>query len=185
MTGARRGREMLTVGHSNHDERGFLELLRGAEVEAVADVRANARSRHPHFNRAALEASLQAAGIDYVELGEELGGRRQPLAGSPNDAWEADAFRGYADHMASDEFAAGLARLIELGSTECTAVMCAEADWRRCHRRLVSDALVVRGWTVDHLLRDGGIERHELTSSARVQPELRIIYPRQQTSLEV
>jgi uncharacterized protein (DUF488 family) len=177
--------EILTVGHSNHSERGFLELLTGAGVKALVDVRANPRSRLPHFNRAALAACLQGAGLSYVELGTELGGRREPLEGSPNDAWEAEAFRGYADHMASPEFAAGLLRLVELASTTRTATMCAEADWRRCHRRLISDALLIRGWTVRHLLRDGALQRHELTPSARPQPEDRIIYPRQQTSLEV
>jgi uncharacterized protein (DUF488 family) len=174
--------EILTVGHSNHEERRFLELLRGAGVELLADVRVNPRSRYPQFNRSALAASLESTGIGYVHLGKELGGRREPAMGTANAGWEAEPFRGYADHMASDEFAAGLVRLEQLGRERRTAVMCAEAEWTRCHRRLVADALTVRGWRVVHLGPDGSPSEHELTDFAVVE-EGRIIYPARQTSL--
>ena len=106
--------EILTVGHSNHEEGEFVELLRGAGVELIADVRRYPGSRRqPHFERTALAAVLLEAGIGYRWLGESLGGRRKPLPDSPNGAWESDQFRGYADHMASEEFAAGLAELEE------------------------------------------------------------------------
>ncbi len=99
--------EILTVGHSNHEEGEFVELLRGAGVELIADVRRYPGSRRqPHFERTALAAVLLQAGIGYRWLGESLGGRRKPLPDSPNGAWESDQFRGYADHMASEEFAA-------------------------------------------------------------------------------
>ena len=107
--------EILTVGHSNHEERDFIELLRGAGVELLVDVRAEPPLALRALQPLALAGSLKAAGIGYEQLGEELGGRRTPADGSPNKAWEDEAFRGYADHMASDEFAAGLARLRELG----------------------------------------------------------------------
>src|SRR4051812_4250068 len=90
--------DILTVGHSNHEEQEFLELVRGAGVELVADVRANPRSRSPQFNRSALAGTMKAAGIGYAPLGAELGGRREPLPDSPNQGWEVDPFRGYADH---------------------------------------------------------------------------------------
>jgi uncharacterized protein (DUF488 family) len=178
------GVEILTVGHSNHEERHFLELLGGASIELVADVRANPRSRYPQFNRSALAASLDGAGIGYARLGGELGGRREPIAGSRNDGWEESAFRGYSDHTASGEFAAGIARLEALGRERRTAIMCAEAEWRHCHRRLVADALEVRGWRVLHLGPDGSLIEHELTDFAVVE-DGQLSYPARQTSLGV
>jgi uncharacterized protein (DUF488 family) len=179
-------REILTVGHSNHDERRFAELLGEGSVAAIADVRAQPRSRrNPHFNAVALAASLEAAGISYAALGDQLGGRREPVVGSPNDAWEDPAFRGYADHMESGDFAAGLEMLEQLAGTRRTAVMCAEGDWERCHRRLIADALVTRGWRVLHLAPDGGLDPHTLDERAVVE-DGRITYPQPgQTSLEV
>ncbi len=180
------GLEILTVGHSNHEERDFVELLRGAGVGLLLDVRANPRSRFEHFNRSPLAASLQVAGIGCEWLGAELGGRRSPAPGSPNDAWEDEAFRGYADHMASEEFAAGLERLRRdaAAASGRTVVMCAEADWRQCHRRLLADALVLAGERVLHLGPDGSLAEHELTESAVVEDGV-ITYPEQQTSLEI
>jgi uncharacterized protein (DUF488 family) len=178
-----RTREILTVGHSNHEEQEFVELLRGAGVELIADVRRYPGSRRqPHFERTALAAILLEAGIDYRWLGESLGGRRKPLPDSPNGAWEVAQFRGYADHMASAEFAEGLATLEELAEKKRTAVMCAEAFWARCHRRLISDALVVLDWRVLHLGANGRLEEHELTDFAVVEAG-RITYPAKQTSL--
>jgi uncharacterized protein (DUF488 family) len=176
--------EILSVGHSNHEESRFIELLRGQDVELLADVRANPRSRYPHFNGSALAASLEAAGIGYVHLGESLGGRREPDPDSPNRGWEVEAFRGYADHMASERFAAGLTELEDLARERRTAVMCAEAVWWRCHRRLVADALTAGGWRVLHLMPDGRLQEHELTEFAVVDGE-RITYPEPQTSLDV
>jgi uncharacterized protein (DUF488 family) len=175
---------ILTVGHSNHAEREFLGLLRGAGVSALADVRVSPRSRYEHFNRGPLAGSLEAAGIHYVHLGEQLGGRRQPQSESPNRAWEEDAFRGYADHMASEEFETGIQRLEELAADHRVAVMCAEGDWRHCHRRLISDALAVRAHRVLHLGPDGSLTEHELTDTAVIEGAS-ITYPEVQTSLDV
>lgn len=178
--------EILTVGHSNHDERRFIELLHRGGVEAIADVRAQPHSRrNPHFNAGALAASLEAAGISYTGFGERLGGRREPVEGSPNDAWEDAAFRGYADHMKSRDFAAGLEGLEKLARSRHTAVMCAEGDWRLCHRRLIADALTLRGWRVVHVAPDGTTSGHELDERAVVEDGA-ITYPMPgQTSLEV
>jgi uncharacterized protein (DUF488 family) len=175
--------EILTVGHSNHEEGEFVELLRGAGVELIADVRRYPGSRRqPHFERTALAAVLLEAGIGYRWLGESLGGRRKPLPDSPNGAWENDQFRGYADHMASEEFAAGLAELEELARQQRVAVMCAEAWWVRCHRRLIADALTPRGWRVLHLESNGRLTEHELTDFAVVEDGI-VTYPEAQTSL--
>jgi uncharacterized protein (DUF488 family) len=178
-------REILTVGHSNHQEQEFVELLRGAGIELIADVRRYPGSRRqPHFERHALAGVLLEAGIHYRWLGEALGGRRKPLPDSPNGAWESDQFRGYADHMSSGEFAAGFAELEEVARGQRVAVMCAEAWWIRCHRRLIADVLTARGWRVLHLAGSGRLEEHQLTEFAVVQ-DGEVIYPAQQTSLGI
>jgi uncharacterized protein (DUF488 family) len=174
--------EVVTFGHSNHEETEFIELLHGAGVELIADVRANPRSRYPQFNRSALAGTMKSIGIGYAPLGTELGGRREPVPGSVNSGWEVEAFRGYADHMASKEFDAGLGMLEDLARERRTAAMCAEADWMRCHRRLLADALTVRGWRVLHLGPEGSVTLHELTDFAVVEGG-RITYPARQTSL--
>ena len=177
--------EILTVGHSNHEEQEFVELLRGAGVELIADVRRYPGSRRqPHFERHALAGVLLEAGIQYRWLGESLGGRRKPLPDSPNGAWKSEQFRGYADHMATEEFAGGLAELEGLAREQRVAAMCAEAWWIRCHRRLISDALVARGWRVLHLGSNGKLEEHELTDFAVVENGV-VTYPELQTSLGV
>jgi uncharacterized protein (DUF488 family) len=181
---AKPGLEILTVGHSNHEEQDFLELLRGAGVELIADVRANPRSRYPQFNRSALAGTMKASGIGYAPLGADLGGRRVPAANSVNQGWDVEAFRGYADHMASEQFEAGLGMLEDLARDRRTAAMCAEADWTRCHRRLLSDVLTVRGWLVLHLGPTGSYTPHELTEFAVVEGGV-VTYPAQQTSLGI
>ena len=120
--------------------------------------------------------------VDYVHL-PALGGRRRPARDSPNGGWESDQFRGYADHMASAEFERALAELERLARERTIAVMCAEAQWWRCHRRLLADALVVRGWKVLHIAARGSVDRHELTEFARVDGE-RLSYPPPQLALE-
>ena len=145
---------------------------------AIADVRRFPRSRrHPQFNTEALAEQLPR----YEHIAE-LGGRRGVVAGSPNAGWEVAAFQGYADHLASDEFARGMTRLVALAREVPTAVMCAEGPWWRCHRRLVCDALLVRGWDVRHILPDGGLVAHELTDFAVADGE-RLTYPAPQLRL--
>jgi uncharacterized protein (DUF488 family) len=178
----RESREILTVGHSTHPIERFIALLRGAGVEVIADVRRYPGSRrNPQFGAAALELSLDDADIALHAFGEELGGRRRSPEGRDegrNAAWRSGSFRAYADHMASAEFGAGIARLESLAGERLTAVMCAEADWRRCHRQLIADALVARGWRPLHLLADGRRERHRLSPHAVVEGG-RVSYPAQ------
>jgi uncharacterized protein (DUF488 family) len=175
---------IFTVGHSNHEESEFLELVRGAGVELIADVRANPRSRYPQFNRSALAGTMKAAGIGYAPLGVDLGGRREPLPDSVNTALDDGPFRGYADHMGTDQFRAGLEMLESLARERRAAVMCAEGDWHHCHRRLIADALAARGWRVLHLGANGSLDQHELTEFAVVEDGVPT-YPEAQTSLGV
>ena len=137
----------------------------------------------PWFNSGELEGQLRNAGIQYVHL-PELGGRRDPLPMSPNRGWRVGQFQGYADHMASPEFEAGLERLLELAAGRRTAMMCAEAQWSRCHRRLIADALVARGHEVLHVGSRGGVERHQLTEFAALE-DGRLTYPPAQAALDV
>jgi uncharacterized protein (DUF488 family) len=179
---------VYTIGHSTRSEDDLLALLDGSRsppaLKLIADVRAFPSSRrHPQFNRAALADWLPAAGIEYVHL-PGLGGRREPAPGSPNTGWNERAFQGYADHMSSEEFGTALAELEAAARRLPTAVMCAEAVWWRCHRRLIADALVARGWRVEHLGIGAGRAVHELPSFAVVDPaDGRITYPPAQTSL--
>jgi uncharacterized protein (DUF488 family) len=158
------GNELFTIGHSTHTADRFAGLLRRHEVELLCDVRRFPGSRrNPQFNAAVVRGSLEVAGIDYEPMGDELGGRRRASrkARGPAAAWRNDAFRGYAEYMETEEFATGLERLEELARRQRTAIMCAEGDWRRCHRRLIADALSHRGWRVVHIRTDGRIEEHQ------------------------
>jgi uncharacterized protein (DUF488 family) len=144
------------------------------------DVRREPGSRRvPWTNAGEIAAALP---VDYVHM-PALGGRRRAIRGSPNGAWENHQFRGYADHMASAEFEQSLAELERLARERPAAVMCAEAQWWRCHRRLLADALVVRGWEVLHVDARGSTDHHELTEFAMVEGE-RLTYPPPQLALE-
>jgi uncharacterized protein (DUF488 family) len=163
-----------TVGHGTLSEAALIDLLHAAGIDHVVDVRSfPASRRNPQYGREQLERWLPVAGIGYSWDGR-LGGRRRAAADSPNVAWRVEAFRAYADYMATPEFHAGLDSLVELGSTTTAAVMCAEAVWWRCHRRLLADALVVlRDTPVDHLFHDGRTAGHVATPEAhRVDDQL-------------
>jgi uncharacterized protein (DUF488 family) len=138
----------------------------------------------PWFRGDALAESLRHVGVAYAHE-PRLGGFRRPRKDTPNAGWLVDAFRGYADHMESEEFRAGLARVESLAREMRTAIMCAEAQWTRCHRRLVSDALLVRGWAVQHIDSNGNTRPHPLTEFAVVVGDGRLEYPRQQGELDV
>ena len=177
------GISIYTVGHSTRSAEELLALLRKAGVELIADVRAFPSSRrHPQFNQSALEQWLTAAGIAYLHM-RALGGRRQASPNSPNRGWQENAFCGYADHMASAEFQRALAELEAAARQQLAAIMCAEAVWWRCHRRLIADALVVRGWRVEHLGIGDGQGVHALTEFAVVDSNGAITYPPPQASL--
>src|SRR3954452_9747586 len=173
---------LFTVGHSVHEPNEFLEMLHVRGVELLVDVRRYPASRRvPQFNSGVLAETLGSGGIGYEHV-EGLGGRRAPVADSPNAAWRNDQFRGYADHMASEEFQSALAAL-EAERRRC-AVMCAEAQWVNCHRRLIADALVVHGHRVLHIDGRGNASPHELTEFALVSGG-RLTYPPVQESLEI
>ena len=172
---------VLTIGHSTHAADRFQALLRAHRIELLADVRRYPGSRrHPQFGADSLRATLQDAGIAYESLGEQLGGRRRSRRDSPNTGWRVAAFQAYADHMQSPEFAAGLELLEGLARERRVAIMCAEGDWRRCHRRLIADVLLVRGWRVVHIGPDGDREEHSLTPFA-VATGGRVTYPAQES----
>ena len=176
---------LFTIGHSSHPVDAFAALLRGAGVTQVADVRRWPRSRrHPHFDDDALAVELASHGIAYQHV-VELGGHRERVPGSPNDGWDVEAFNGYADHLASDEFARGVTRLMALAAVRPTAVMCAEGDWQRCHRRLLSDVLELRGAAgVRHIGVDGTVAPHAITAFAVFAADAGLPrYPAQQLGL--
>lgn len=162
------GPTVWTVGHSNRSMDVFLGLLRTHGIARVVDVRRYPGSRrHPHFSRSSLAGAMRVAGIDYEHM-PDLGGHRSAVADSLNTAWPEDTFRGYADHMETAVYAAALFRLRGLAQDSPTAAMCAEADWRGCHRNLLSDRLVVEGVRVLHIRDENQPLEHPLTAQARV-----------------
>lgn len=166
---------VYTIGHSTRTIEDFLALLRREDISALVDVRAFPRSRrHPHFNREALAAVLGSSSISYAHA-PALGGRRRLRPNSSNAAWRNESFRAYADHMATPEFRQAIDDVITCAHALPTTIMCAEAVPWRCHRGLISDALVARGCEVRHVL-DTGIQLHTLTEFARVVDE-EVTYP--------
>ena len=173
---------VLTVGHSNRSLDAFLAILKAHGVECLADVRTIPRSRHnPQFNAEALEKSLPMAGIVYTRL-PRLGGLRKPRRDSRNLAWRNDSFRGYADYMETAEFEKGIAELLALARDRRTAILCAEALYYRCHRSLISDALVCRGVDTIHLMDQRKTDGHRLTPFVKIE-DGRPTYPVEQASL--
>jgi uncharacterized protein (DUF488 family) len=158
-----------TVGHGTLAASELVDLLEGAGIDAVVDVRRYPGSRrHPQFGRDVMEAWLGESGITYLWL-PELGGRRTASADSPNVALRNAQFRAYADHMATSEFRAGVDTLRAAAGERCCAVMCSESVWWRCHRRLLADHLVlVDGDEVEHLFHDGRLAAHPPAPAARV-----------------
>jgi uncharacterized protein (DUF488 family) len=161
-------RTVWTIGHSTWAIEEFLATLGTHGIETIVDVRRFPGSRRlPQFGAAALASALAERGIAYRWIGE-LGGRRQPDPASPNDAWRHSAFRAYADHMATDEFAAGLFELEMIASGSRSAIMCAEVLWWRCHRRLIADALTALGYEVRHIRDESEPEVHRLAPPAAI-----------------
>lgn len=170
------GPPVLTIGHSTHALDEFIAMLKAHGVERVADVRTLPRSRrHPQFEKDALCAALQAAGIGYVHL-PGLGGLRHARRDSPNTGWRNESFRGYADYMQTEEYAQNLEQLVALAARERIALMCAEAVPWRCHRSLIADSLTVRGIPVEHIMSATRRQPHAITPFARVEGG-RITYP--------
>jgi uncharacterized protein (DUF488 family) len=158
-----------TVGHSTRAIDEFISLIQANDIKLLADVRSLPGSRrYPQFNREMLAGSLGKAGIHYEHF-PELGGRRKPRSDSRNRAWRNASFRGYADHMETEEFRKGVKRLLDLAAgAGPTAIMCAEAVWWRCHRSLISDYLKARRIEVMHILDASKSELHPYTSAAHI-----------------
>jgi len=157
-----------TVGHSTLGVDEFIAELRAHEIEALIDVRRFPGSRRlPWFNAAPLAAALETAGIAYSSL-PSLGGRRRPVPDAPGSGWRNASFRGYADHMRTEEFAEGMFELLIVAGGLRTAIMCAELLWWRCHRRLIADQLVAVGESVGHIESAATAIPHRLIDPARI-----------------
>ena len=180
--------QLYTIGHSNRPLDEFIRLLQEAGVDLVVDVRTIPKSRHnPQFNADALEHALHGAGIGYKRI-PELGGlrsRRKDQGPSPNGFWENENFRNYADYTATPAFAAGLDELRRLGEARTCAIMCAEALWWRCHRRIITDYLLAAGETVIHIMGEGKLEPAQLTDAAIIGQDGIIAYPAAQGHLSL
>jgi uncharacterized protein (DUF488 family) len=176
----------FTIGHSNRSLDVFVELLRGAEIGLVADIRTVPRSRaNPQFNTDTLPEALAAFGISYDHVAAlgGLRGKTRSLSPDVNGFWTNDSFHNYADYALSAQFHAGLEHLVEQGRARRCAMMCSEAVWWRCHRRIVADHLIARGETVFHIMDKGHLEPARLTPGAVVQPGGTIVYPAAQATL--
>ena len=175
---------LYSIGHSNRSLAEFLALLQANGTEALADIRQFTRSRaNPQFNAETFAPALSENGIGYGHIAA-LGGRRSSkLKDSPNGLWEHPAFRSYADYALTDAFEGGLAQLLKIAETKRTAMMCAEAVWWRCHRRIVSDYLLARGDAVLHILGEAEPKPAALTPGALVREDGKVIYPPEQPPL--
>ena len=169
------GSRIWTVGHSNHPLERFVGILKAHGIRRILDVRRFPVSRKwPHFDAESLAASLAAEGIEYVGM-PELGGRRKPRSDSPHTAWRVDQFRGYADFMDTPEFETSLGRAMALAGDRRTALLCAEALPWRCHRSLLSDAFLARGWEVREIVNEKDARPRKLPGFARLEGS-RVIY---------
>jgi uncharacterized protein (DUF488 family) len=175
---------LLTFGHGTASAEQITQLLRGAEVAGLVDIRtAPGSRRHPHVARAELERWLPGSGVRY-RWDQRLGGFRRPGTDSPDVAWREAAFRGYAGHMRTDEFQAAAAELVAETRTRQVAAMCSESLWWRCHRRLLADYVwVVCGLPVRHLMHDGRLQEHRLSSGLRVRDDGLLVYDAGQSPL--
>ena len=170
----------FTIGHSNRSLQDFMALLRESRVDCLVDIRKLPGSRaQPQFNADALAAALAQEGMRYLHLAA-LGGLRGRQAGVPperNGLWRNASFHRYADYAGTPEFRAGLEQLLALGQGGCCAIMCAEALWWRCHRRIVTDHLLAHGQVVLHIMGPGKLEPARLTPGAVVGEGGAVRYP--------
>ncbi|MGH7097101.1 MAG: DUF488 family protein [Stellaceae bacterium] len=171
---------ILTIGHSTRGLVEFVGLLRESGAALLADVRSFPRSRaNPQFNAETLAPALAVERIGYRHL-PALGGRRgrrRDAPPSPNTLWQMAAFRNYADYAMTEPFRAGLAELLMLARAQRTAMMCAEAVWWRCHRRIIADYLLARGIPVAHIMGPGKIVAATPTPGAQSQADGTVLYP--------
>ena len=169
-----------TIGHSNRSIEAFVELLREAQIELLVDIRKMPMSRaNPQFNKDSLPGALAAFQMSYEHIAAlgGLRGRSGTLPAAVNGFWTNESFHNYADYALSAEFHAGFERLLADGHSRRSAIMCSEAVWWRCHRRIVADYLIAGGETVFHIMDRNHIEPARLTPGAVVQPDGTITYP--------
>lgn len=169
--------ELVTFGHSTADRASLAELLRQARIAAVVDVRTAPGSRRdPDLSRQRLARWMPEEGIAY-RWEQHLGGFRKPPSDSPDTFWRNTSFRGYAAHTRTPQFVTAVDGLVRQAAHERTAVMCSEAVWWRCHRRLIADfAVLARGVPVHHLMHDGRLTPHSPTPGARLLAEGLLVY---------
>jgi uncharacterized protein (DUF488 family) len=173
---------IYTIGHSTRAADEFAGICRAHGIDVIADVRLIPKSRrYPHFNAEEMMRWLPDSGIAYVPF-KQLGGRRRAAKDSVNLGWRNESFRGYADFMQTDAFVSGVNKLTELAARRPTAIMCAEAVPWRCHRSLIADALLVRGWQVLDVTSASRASPHKLTPFAKVVGQT-ITYPAEEPPL--
>jgi uncharacterized protein (DUF488 family) len=170
----------FTIGHSTRPVTEFVDLLKAQGVGIVVDVRTVPRSRsNPQFNHDVLARTLAQEQIGYEPIAAlgGLRGKQHEVAQSVNAFWQNQSFHNYADYGLTVAFHSGLARLCTLGQEHRCAIMCAEAVWWRCHRRIIADHLIAAGETVFHILGRGRIEPARMTAAARLGPDGSLTYP--------
>lgn len=170
----------FTIGHSNRSLEDFIALLTAATIDRVVDIRTVPRSRtNPQFNKDTLSEPLAAAGVSYEHLADlgGLRGKARSVPPSVNGFWSNDSFHNYADYALSPQFRASLEHLRDEGHERRCALMCSEAVWWRCHRRIVADYLIASGETVVHIMGQGRMEPARLTEGAVVQGDGTVLYP--------
>ena len=168
---------VFTIGHSTRPLAEFVNLLQQADVTLVADVRTVPRSRtNPQYNREALSLSLSEFHIAYDHIAA-LGGLRGRQQGIPPAFWDNASFHNYADYAMTAPFRSGLNALRALAHVQRCAIMCAEAVWWRCHRRIIADYLLHEDETVFHILGKGRLEPARLTESAQPGANGTLVYP--------
>ena len=175
----------FTVGHSNRSLGELVELLIGPHIDRVVDIRRVPKSRsNPQFNTDTLPESLAAFNISYEHVAAlgGLRGRGRSLPRAVNGFWTNESFHNYAEYALSPQFQAGLEHLLEEGRRRRCAIMCSEAVWWRCHRRIVADYLIAHGETVFHIMGPGRLEPARLTAGAAIQPGGNVVYPAAQRS---
>lgn len=172
---------IFTIGHSNRTLEAFVGVLRAHRIAVLVDIRSIPRSRaNPQFNADLLAPALARVRIRYEHLAA-LGGLRKKTkdeSESPNAAWESASFRNFADYAMTAPFREGLVALMQIGASDPTAIMCAEAVWWRCHRRIVTDHLLARGVPVVHLFTEVHEESANLTPFAVVEKGGLVTYPK-------
>ena len=171
---------VFTIGHSTRSFEEFVGLLRSVGVRLLVDVRTVPRSRkNPQFNREILPATLADFQIAYEHL-EALGGLRghkRDVSPAVNAFWQNESFHNYADYTMTEEFRAGLDRLRYLGHQSPSAIMCAEAVWWQCHRRIIADYLIAADEIVFHIMGADRVEGTEMTEGAKREPGGILTYP--------